>query len=74
MPLRAINNINKSKNKEPNGDNSSELELFMDDNIVIVAFPSCLWDSIRNAAEKLEITTNEVIGNAVKEYCNRNDL
>jgi hypothetical protein len=70
MTLRAINNINKSKNS----DNGSELESLMDDNIVIVAFPSCLWDSIRNASEKLEITTNEVIGNAVKEYCKRNDL
>lgn len=72
MTLRPINNKQKTFEKDKGHD--SDIESFMDDNIVIVAFPSCLWNSVKDAAEKLEITANEALANAIKEYCNRNDV
>jgi hypothetical protein len=72
MVLRPVNN--RPKNMDKGIDENINVESFMDDNIVIVAFPSCLWNSIKEISEKLEITTNEVLGNAIKEYCERNNI
>jgi hypothetical protein len=70
MTIKPINN----KVRISKEDNESNVESFMDDNVVVVAFPSCLWNAIKDASEKLEISTNEVLGNAIKEYCNRNSI
>jgi len=76
MSLRPINNksikLTESNNKESeeeSNDNDND-----NDNIIIVAFPGYIWDTVKNIAEKLDITTNEVIGNAIKEYYDRNGL
>lgn len=68
MSLKPINNKTKKVSEDSN------IELTMDDNIVIVAFPSCIWNLILDAAEKMEITTNEVLENSIREYCERNNI
>jgi hypothetical protein len=70
MSLKPINK--KIIHKEDSSE--SDIELTMDDNITIVAFPSCLWELIKDASEKLGITTNEVLENSIREYCERNNI